>query len=125
MPKFIKVFIYGTLKSGFRNNDKILFLKGKKLGQCKTVDKMNLFDIGDGFPYLQKAINKGEYVIGELWELPEDSISTLDDFEGVPFLYKRSKINIVFNDEIIEVSTYLKSKYIDEDEIIPIIEYID
>jgi gamma-glutamylcyclotransferase (GGCT)/AIG2-like uncharacterized protein YtfP len=86
---------------------------------------MNLFDIGDGFPYLQKAINKGEYVIGELWELPEDSISTLDDFEGVPFLYKRSKINIVFNDEIIEVSTYLKSKYIDEDEIIPIIEYID
>ena len=78
------VFVYGTLKSGDRNN---YLLKGSKFIQKDSIFG-TLFDLGR-FPALTDGHKK---VYGEIWEISDETLRRLDRLEGVPHLYSRHQI---------------------------------
>jgi len=101
------IFIYGTLKRNYRNNSR---LKGIFISEAKTFYKFPMYENGDDFPYLENIKNKGYFIKGEIWKIEKSEILNLDEFEGVPFLYKREKIKIK---GFKNVYTYFKTKNID------------
>jgi len=106
-------FIYGTLKrSG--NNHHMIEKFAHFRGEAQTLFKYPMYDIGDGFPYLQNSRNNGNLVIGELYEIPEKYHKQLDHFEGVPKLYKKGLIEVLTKDaETHIVNAYFVSNEID------------
>lgn len=88
-----KVFVYGTLLSGERNN---LFLQNpeyKLLGNCK-VTGFTMYNLG-AFPacvrdYSFNTIN------GEVWEISDGRLDCLDGLEGYPNFYNREEIPTEF-----------------------------
>lgn len=84
------VFVYGTLKSGYGNNR--LLLTSKFIGNCRTTSPWML-DADGGIPFLHK-IRDGKHVIGELWEVDDQTFANLDRLEGHPTFYERDKISV-------------------------------
>ena len=87
--KEILLFVYGTLMRGMPNND--LLADSKFLTEA-TAEHVRLIDLGY-FPGMIETI--GEHwdgVIGELWEVSEETLERLDVFEGHPDLFVRSKV---------------------------------
>ena len=103
-------FIYGTLKKGHRNHH--MFDRFAKFqGDVQTIFKYPMFDIGDGFPYLQNNVGEGNIILGELYQIDKRFHSKIDYFEAVPTLYKRGEIKVLTEDnEILKVNVYFKSK---------------
>ena len=83
----IKVFVYGTLKKGFGNH---ILLEGSKfLGYAKTNPLFTMVSLG-GFP---AVIIDGETSIqGEVYEVNEEALRSLDRLEGHPNWYKRIEV---------------------------------
>lgn len=83
------LFAYGTLRRGHANSarfglDKVACTPGVKLMGHQ------LFDLG-WYP----GIRPGEgYVVGDVFEVPEEQWAALDQYEGVPTLYTRETVNI-------------------------------
>lgn len=77
-----KVFVYGTLKSGFHNHER--FLKNYTGVKAKAPG-INLHR-GPSFPFA--VIGKG-VAIGELYEVDDSTLKSLDRLEGHPNFYKR------------------------------------
>lgn len=72
----MKMFVYGTLKSGYSNNG---YMRNCTLiGKVKTKDKFSLYS--RGIPYLGKEPNY--QVIGELYEVPKSELPAIDRLEG-------------------------------------------
>lgn len=95
----MKIFVYGTLKSGYSNN---FFMDGQKLeGSFETEPEYTLYRVAS-FPGLVKAEINGISVKGEVWDVDEICLQRLDSFEGHPGLFKRQKINIkgLSNEEV-------------------------
>ena len=103
------VFIYGTLKRGFSNHEKIKDIS-TFVCDVKSKEKHIMIDCGDGFPYLIKGSGIGFQILGELYEISEDDIHILDEFEGVPFLYSREEIEILIVDDIVIAQAYFKAE---------------
>jgi gamma-glutamylcyclotransferase (GGCT)/AIG2-like uncharacterized protein YtfP len=82
------VFVYGTLKENFCNEHVMKMSGAEFLTEAETTEKFPMFDLGDGFPYLQNKMGTGEIIQGEIWEVPSENMYRLDHFEGVPHLYK-------------------------------------
>jgi gamma-glutamylcyclotransferase (GGCT)/AIG2-like uncharacterized protein YtfP len=97
------VFVYGSLKQGFHNHP--------VLGDSRLVCEAVIF----GF----KMVNAGSYpallprsqgqpmILGEVYEVDDDTLSRLDRLECVPHLYtqERSKVHPVsFPNGVLEVS---------------------
>ncbi len=73
----MRVFIYGTLKRGHRADHR---LEGQIfVARAETAYRYRLVDAG-GFPGLVAGNLR---VRGELWDLTEDCLRELDDYEGV------------------------------------------
>ena len=87
------VFVYGTLKKNFRNEHVMKMSNAEFLVEAESTEKFPMFDIGDGFPYMQNKMGTGEIIKGEIWEVPSENIYKLDYFEGVPYLYKPEYID--------------------------------
>lgn len=104
-------FVYGTLKRDQYNHYHIKD-KSKFIGEVETVEKYPLYLLKEPFPYLQDSIGIGFNIKGELFEIGEEHEKYLDNFEGVPFLYKKGKILVKHLEEIKEVSCYFKTKEI-------------
>ncbi len=101
----IRIFIYGTLKSGEVNHRVLEHANAVYIQVGKTT--LKIFSMVQGmYPELYK--NGDEHVTGEVWSVPEDSIYILDAFEGHPVLYKRDLILIDIDGETIECQTYFK-----------------
>jgi gamma-glutamylcyclotransferase (GGCT)/AIG2-like uncharacterized protein YtfP len=109
-----RLFVYGTLKSGFQWNQKYLHsrLGTRCIGPARTVDKMALV-IGDsGVPYLLgdyindsrgfdnnndagAVSDRRKMIVGELWEVSVEALQGLDDYEGLTKgYYNRVSIDI-------------------------------
>jgi gamma-glutamylcyclotransferase (GGCT)/AIG2-like uncharacterized protein YtfP len=87
----MKVFVYGTLKTGFCRNHA---LDGQSfLGNCKTKPKYKLFT-GGSYPCMVKSEGQGKEIHGELWDVDEDCLRRLDRIEGHPTLFKREQVDI-------------------------------
>lgn len=87
--KTVKIFVYGTLKKGFRNHDRFC---GNAIGiEPATVNGI-LYDTGCGFPAMQLSDNPDDLVHGEIITLPEADLPAIDRLEGVPRLYQRIEV---------------------------------
>lgn len=83
------VFVYGTLQRG-HGNHRLLDVEGAALvGRAQTVKKFDL--ITDGLPYVFPE-SGSFHVKGEVYEVTDEVLASLDRLEGHPRLYKREII---------------------------------
>jgi len=92
----IKIFVYGTLKKGFKNN--YLLKNAIFLQNYITTKTYPMIDSGFGFPYLLNKPGIGKQIQGEIYEISKDLKKDLDILEDVPRLY--------YLDDIEEFKTY-------------------
>lgn len=90
--KIHRIFIYGTLKKGqyFHNQ----YLSGDKsnfLGNATTSNEYQLYI--DGMPHLIRE-KTDTPCKGELYEINDDVLKSLDDLESHPIVYKRELIDV-------------------------------
>jgi gamma-glutamylcyclotransferase (GGCT)/AIG2-like uncharacterized protein YtfP len=87
-----RVFVYGTLKSGEANNPLLTDNDAEKLGDFDLVGPYRMFSLG-GYPGVCRVTGIGDATIkGEVWEVSEECLHSLDLLEGHPEYYARSKI---------------------------------
>ena len=86
----MKVFVYGTLKSGYGANS--LLGEGRTL-LGETTIAGEIYHLG-GFPGVR--LGGESKVHGEVWEVPESSLPRLDRYEGEGSLYIRHEITTEF-----------------------------
>jgi gamma-glutamylcyclotransferase (GGCT)/AIG2-like uncharacterized protein YtfP len=96
------VFVYGTLLRGETNH---YFLKGSRfLGETSTEPLYDLVDMG-GLPVMVSGGSTS--VVGELYEVGEETLAALDNLEGHPIWYTRT--NVVLADGL-TAETYLMDR---------------
>lgn len=81
-----KIFVYGTLKKGYHNHR---LLEGLK-GEPAKAPGINLHR-GFHFPYACKGPGTA---IGELYEVSEEVLASIDKLEGHPYFYERVKTKV-------------------------------
>jgi gamma-glutamylaminecyclotransferase len=90
-----RVFVYGTLKQGFRNHHVI---SGKRLaGEFLTVEAFPLVVIGEfGLPWLVHQPGSGHRVSGQVFEVDDDGLASMDVLERVrdPGWYTRRALRV-------------------------------
>lgn len=94
-----RLFVYGTLMSGMPNNR---WLDGcEMLGIARLKDYV-LIDLGH-YPGVIYQEDRGEDcddddVVGELWEVDDETLTQLDRIECVPNLYTRETTDSVYDE---------------------------
>lgn len=97
------LFVYGTLKSGQRNNR---LLAGQRfLRPAVTEPRYRLYDLGP-YPGMVEDDETGVAVKGELWEVGADCLGELDDYEEVPDLFIRQRVAVQGRDDRVEAYFY-------------------
>lgn len=98
------VFVYGTLKRGYRNN--ILLSHSRFVQAATTKPFYKLFDCGS-YPCMVEAKRPakegvftedsatGQCIVGEVWEVDDATMKRLDQLEGVPWLYQRGDVKLL------------------------------
>ena len=95
------LFVYGTLK---QDQCRANVLKGQKfIGFATTAEGFGLFDLG---PYPAMKKTPAGIAKGELWEVNDNLIPTLDAIEGSPFLYKLEPVQLTSHPDL-KVEAYL------------------
>lgn len=100
------LFVYGSLKRGFRLHAHLQ--AGTFRGVARTKPGYALYRLGWYPGMVAEATSDG--VSGELYEVPETLLPVLDEVEGVPHLYQRTRITITcaeYSPETVAVFTYL------------------
>jgi len=77
-----RLFVYGTLKRGFHWHSKFL-KRARFVGAAETVDRFPLVVGASGVPYLLYQPGRGETVVGELYEVDDESLQNMDSYEGI------------------------------------------
>lgn len=89
-----RLFVYGTLLRGEPNHE---LLRGSSfLGETATASGFRLLDCGS-YPGMVRAAGAGS-VCGELWEIDEDTLRRVDELEGHPDLFWRTRVRLVRGD---------------------------
>ncbi len=88
----VRLFVYGTLKIGFRNY-KILEDRSAYLGWHKTPEIYTLKDLGY-FPGLE--LNGSHSIQGEVYQLGDDVLKDVDFLENYPHMYDRMEIETMW-----------------------------
>ncbi|KAJ9460320.1 putative gamma-glutamylcyclotransferase [Diplonema papillatum] len=90
------VFVYGTLKRGFKNYAKCI--EGKPgaefSGTATTEAKWPMFVDAYGIPYVVNQPGLGSRIQGEIFEVDETTFAALDVLEGYPGRYTRLQIPV-------------------------------
>lgn len=87
-----RVFVYGTLKRGQYFHNKYLADRSNYIGPAKASLDFSLYI--DGLPHLIREPTD-KHVKGELYEVDEEVLMSLDDLEGHPIVYKREIIEVL------------------------------
>ncbi len=108
------VFIYGTLKRGYRNHDDLLKSE-KYLGEYRTKECYPLVIANEWFaPVLLLELGVGKRVLGELYCVNDIKLEELDRFEHTHHAkgYKRILIEIqnIKSGEYIDAYTYVNER---------------
>lgn len=95
-----RIFVYGTLKTGFHNNR---LLQGQTL-VCKAETANPQVMECTGIPFLYDSIRylreepksykayTAPHVTGEVWDVDDEALQLIDGLEGHPRWYRRRKI---------------------------------
>lgn len=95
--KTVPVFVYGTLKQGFVNHGRFL----QDLSKVKDAIILGrMYDVMRKFPAVTESVDTDFQVHGEIFEVPESRMSSLDWLEGHPNLYLRKTIKTTDGDEV-------------------------
>lgn len=97
MSSQFKVFVYGTLKSGYGNN---LLLENSKLIEAEAyIVDWRLYSLwGNAFPVavptMERKTNELTHLIkGEVWEIDSMTSRRLDRLEGYPNFYSKKEVS--------------------------------
>jgi gamma-glutamylcyclotransferase (GGCT)/AIG2-like uncharacterized protein YtfP len=99
-----KVFVYGSLLSGMGNHS--LLSNSKKLGDSKSPTGFKMVDLGY-FPGVVKSEDGVGDVVGEVYEVDDDTMRRLDRLEGYNSsnpengFYNRIEIDTIFGSAFI------------------------
>jgi gamma-glutamylcyclotransferase (GGCT)/AIG2-like uncharacterized protein YtfP len=86
----IRVFVYGSLKNGQGNHR--LLAKAKFLGRSYIEGNYRMVSLG-GFPgVIRHESIPMNRIVGEVYQVDEDTLQSLDVLEGHPRFYKRDKV---------------------------------
>ena len=85
-----RVFVYGTLKAGHPNSRALEDCE--LLGACYLDGQYRMLDLGWYPAVIQDEAVKEQRIFGEVYEVSEDVLYTLDCIEGHPEYYKREKV---------------------------------
>jgi gamma-glutamylcyclotransferase (GGCT)/AIG2-like uncharacterized protein YtfP len=83
----MKVFVYGTLKRGFRNH--FYLSEAEYLGRYRTCESYGFYDFGD---YPAATLDGDQAIGGEVFQILPEHLSALDILEGYPDFYQRIEI---------------------------------
>jgi gamma-glutamylcyclotransferase (GGCT)/AIG2-like uncharacterized protein YtfP len=82
-----QVFVYGTLLAGESNHRYLAH--ARLITETKTVAAFRLYDLG---PYPGLVEVGSDAVLGEVYDVDEPTLATLDRLEGHPRFYVRKSI---------------------------------
>lgn len=102
MDKHI-VFVYGTLKKGYRNNHYLsdaIFL-----GTAETVEKYSMRRHKYWYPAVIETLEHYN-IRGELWSCSDWILKSLDRLEGTLDLFYRKEIPIIHDAKVINAWIY-------------------
>ncbi|XP_059577086.1 gamma-glutamylaminecyclotransferase isoform X1 [Alligator mississippiensis] len=96
--RMARVFVYGTLKKGQPNYQRMINGThgiAKFQGRGHTVEKYPLVIAGKyNIPYLLNMPGTGRHVAGEIYTVDDQMLQFLDEFEGCPDMYQRTPVRI-------------------------------
>lgn len=98
-PRAHRVFVYGTLMTGFGNHSRLLDHDGARYeGKARTAVNARLGDVG-AFPAVTELRKGSCPVVGEVYTVDDDTLARLDMLEGVPSLYTRQQVEVLDEDD--------------------------
>jgi len=102
------VFVYGTLMRGQPNHRVLVDAGARFVAAAETAEPRTLVDLGP-YPALlpRHAARDATRVTGELYEIDEEALAVLDEFEGCPDLYTRERIGLTTETGPTEAWTYV------------------
>lgn len=74
-----KIFVYGTLKKGYGNHR---FVEKSKFLNYGVIKGYKLYHTPYGFPAIFKSNDEEDFVVGEVYEVDEDTSKDVDMLEG-------------------------------------------
>lgn len=111
------LFVYGSLIS---HNSHHYLLEGSKFVGRAILENYGLYKIA-WYPGI--VLKEGSKVLGEVYEVDENTLKKIDEFEGEGELYKREKIKVILeNKKELEVWTYIYLQEVEEENYIPLEE---
>ena len=96
-----KVFVYGTLMTGESNH---LYLENSKCLGIAAIEGYDMYNVGGWYPAI---IPGNSRIIGELYEVPENDMPSIDMLEGEGSLYIR-KCEITTGNEMAYIYEYAR-----------------
>jgi gamma-glutamylcyclotransferase (GGCT)/AIG2-like uncharacterized protein YtfP len=101
------LFVYGTLMAGQKRNSHLTRGGARYAGKARTAPRYALYrPVRADYPCVVEDEERGVAVEGELWEVPEEALATLDAVEGVPTLFQRRPLTL---EDGQQVQAYLMS----------------
>lgn len=94
----MKLFIYGALKTGQIYNNKLgdsVFISAAKTSPHYMLYQPHMTN----WPLLA-PLNPGVSVVGELWEVSDATMASLDKLHCVPVLFQRKTVTLENNEEV-------------------------
>ncbi|MBI3231320.1 MAG: gamma-glutamylcyclotransferase [Burkholderiales bacterium] len=96
-----KIFVYGTLKDGFRNRH---VNTGTRLpGEFVTLEEFPLYIIGNRYlPWLLNQAGQGFQVVGQVFEVSDAALAKMDVLERInePDWYVRETIQVLPRNDV-------------------------
>ena len=99
----MRAFVYGTLKNGYRNHR---LLENSKFVGNGEIKGFALYDLGS-FPAIVDSENPEEIILGELYEIDEPTLASLDHLESEGHLYKRRLVNVAVDGNELDAYVYV------------------
>lgn len=87
----MKLFVFGTLMSGYSANN----LLGDKAYKVCDAFLCHHDMYAHSFPALNRNEKAQHKILGEIWEVMEEDIPRVDRYEGHPNLFKREQLAVV------------------------------
>lgn len=99
------LFVYGTLKRGYRNHQ--LLEKSSYMGKG-TISGYDLYDLGS-FPAIIRGTGE---VYGELYEIDTETMKKVDWLESEGSLYIKMPVNVSQDGKMIIAITYIFNRQV-------------